>query len=465
METTGLRRTVLSPIIVLLGLALLVWTCDRLRPRPNLTILAEDIPTAHAIKKLVEEIQENDDLNYQAEFVLEPYGKMIQKANQDLASGTGVYDIILQYNTALATYVPKDWVYTLADIRSMFGNQLRNGRFPFENGLFQASWEEVGWYRQRLGGGMEDVPVAIPFAANTMFLAYNKELLGEPAAQERYREVYGTDLKPPTTWDDFYTIAEFFTDTEAGTWGLVLQGAPYFIYYEWANIAFSMGGGVMRKERGWQSDETTPLIISTPMTVNATKFYRSLSEFDASEDFFSTDAVVQRERFREGDVALALLWSDVAWDLVASGKFTERQAFGFVPIPGDVSMLAGGSYYINKQSRHPRAAMQLILDQLKPANQVKLMQNGLCSPVRSVYDEPGVIEHVPYADALKASLDRGVYMLEAGPDADAIIESLSDALQSLFRNPEMNVGDVLTNTEGEIAVQRRRIYDHLEQDQ
>lgn len=445
----------------LMGVAFLTWGCDAYNLKPTLTILAEDIPTAHAIKSLVEEEQGKGNLSYRAKFVLEPYGKMVQKANQDLAAGTGVYDIILQYNTALATYVPKGWVYTLSEVRQLFPDQLIAGRFPFEDDLFRASWEEVGWYRKDEPGGMTDVPVAIPFSANTMFLAYNRELMNDSENKDRFRQTYNRELAPPKTWAEFYDIAEFFTRPEEGTWGLVLQGAPYFIYYEWSNIAFSMGGGVMQKRRGWQSDEQTQLTISSPETVAATRYYRSLRRFDASEDFFSYDAVAQRERFSRGDVALAIMWSDVAWDLVASGLFTEHQPYGFAPIPGDVSMLAGGSYYINKKSRHPREAMTLILDQLDPAKQAKLMRHGLCSPVEAVYDVPSVRQNVPYADALRESLERGVYMLEAGPDADAIIESLSDSLQNLFRSPDLDVGDVLRNTEGEVAVQRRRIYEHL----
>ena len=171
--------------------------------------------------------------------------------------------------------------------------------------------------------------------------------------------------------------------------------------------------------------------------------------------------MAQRDRISRGDVALGLIWSDVAWDLVSSDEFVNRQTFGFAPIPGDVSMLAGGSYYINKKSKHPRAAMAMILDQLELSNQVELTSNGLCSALRPVYEEQALLDRVPYAEALEKSLDRGVYMLEAGPDADAIIEGVSDAIQRLVRSPDLDTQEVLSATEAEIAAQRRRIYDHL----
>src|SRR5260221_11694964 len=110
----------------------------------------------------------------------------------------------------------------------------------------------------------------------------------------------------------------------------------------------------MQKSRGWEGDEHTPLLLTDPKTIAATTFYLSLKQFTAG-DFFSVGANEQRELLRSGRVAMGILWSDYAYGLVSDAHRHDDQ-FGFVPRPGDISMLAGGSFFVNRRSRHIRDA-------------------------------------------------------------------------------------------------------------
>lgn len=426
-------------------------------PRPQLQILAEDIPTAGALKKL----------HLPAElailpptFVLEKYQTMTRKAYQDLANNTGVYDLILDYNTALAPFVRGHFVYNLDELKSMVASELRDGKFPFEDDLFQSAWREVGWYGEGADAATGQ-PVAIPFAANTMVLCYNRRFFENPQYKLEYRKKFKADLEPPQDWPTFYRLAEFFTRRDEGTYGLAMQGDPYFMYYEWANFAFSMGGGVMQKQHGWQGNELTPLILDSQQTVRATEFYLSLKPFNASTNFFATDAIRQRDEFmRKGNVAMAIMWTDVLHDLARSDG---GQIFGYAAIPGSVSMLAGGSYYFNRHGRNPKQAMRLVLHYMRKDVQEELLRNGLCSPLRSAYT-PDAIKRVAYADALRKSLDRGVYMLEAGPDAEVIINSIGKTLQELWTgNTGQSVSVALRTTQQDIANKRKDIFSKLRQ--
>lgn len=103
------------------------------------------------------------------------------------------------------------------------------------------------------------------------------------------------------------------------------------------------------------------------------------------------------------------------------------------------------------------------------SNQVKLLRLGLCSPRKSAYEDPDVLRDIPYVPALKQSLERGVYMLEAGPDADAIIVVISDTLQDLWQRQReadatltrKTIEKALRSAEQEITVQRREIFRQL----
>jgi len=448
---TPLGRIVSVAVILLSGT--LHTACNR---HPELQILAEDVPTAHALRAEAPAVPKTIVGGLTLHFSLDKYEVMTKKAYQDLANGSGVYDLILDYNTGLAPYVRNRYVYTLDDIKST--DSVKSMDFSFEKDLFRSAWEEVGWY----GEGQDATQgkaVAFPFAANTMVLCYNRRLFDDPVNQRQFRTRYKSDLRPPATWEELRRIAEFFTRPDHSTYGIAMQGDPYFIYYEWANVAYSMGGGVMKKRHGWQGDEFTPVILDSPETVRATEYYLALRRFNASPDFFATDAIKQRDEvMRKGNVAMAIMWSDVLFDLVRSDS---GATFGFVPIPGNVSMLAGGSFYVNRHSEHPTETMKLILYFLGKDLQMRLLRNGLCSPLRTAYTRE-VRDTIPYADALYNSLDRGVYMLEAGPDAEAVISIVGKTLQELWRDTSgLSVQSALRSAKREIEDKRGDIFKKL----
>lgn len=439
-------------ILALLGIIVVFVAVGYYFFRPKtvtIKVIGEDVPSVSALEDLSKRFAK--DSGIQVEFFKESYETLTQKADQDLANGTGLYDIILNYNTALSNYVRNGYIHSLKDLAPEFQDQ-----------LFEKPWKETSWYRKAgIGSGEDGEPVGIPFSANTMILAYNKPLFEDELNKSAYKKKYNADLTVPTDWDTFRQIAEFFTNSEKGTWGLVLQGAPVWIYYEWANFAYSMGGGIMKKKWGWSGDDTTPLIVASADTVNATKYYRSLQQYDvhaADHDFFTTDTKKQISRMRQGRVAMAIIWSDVAFDLVSKSN---RDIFGFAPIPGKKSMLAGGSYYVNNKTRHKDEAIRFIKYTLTKNTQKELAKQGLCPPTKEVYDDDDLKKSVPYISALKESLEHGVYMLEAGPESEALISLMSDALQTLFRDSNLSVDDVLKSTESEMAAKRREFYELL----
>ncbi len=391
-------------------------TLGNLQGLGPIRILAEDVPTTRAIREL------SSAYPYPIQFDLMPYDQMVQKANLDLTTGTGEYDIILQYNTALANYIENHYVVSLRELRKKFPDRLVDGIFPFEKELFQECWKEIGWFSEEA--------YVLPFSANTMILAYNKELFSDESYRKEYREKYQRDLEPPETWEEFKQIADFFHRPDQKIYGTCLQGAPNFTYYEWANFAYSMGNGIMQKTYGWEGNKKTPLLLTTPATVEATKVYLGLKQYDASDDFFKTDATTQIQILKNKKVALALVWSDVAYAL-AYENGNLLGTYDFCPIPGKVSMLAGGSFYINRQGKNVEAAIQFVLDQMDQEKQIALMQLGLCSPLQNVYEQDEV-KNIPYANALKTSLNRGIYMLEAGSDSQVIIDIMSNTLQKLM---------------------------------
>ncbi len=221
-------------------------------------------------------------------------------------------------------------------------------------------WKEVGWYyRQGTRSDEAIEPIGYPFAANTMLLVYNKHFFDDPALQRQYRIAYNADLRPAQRWDEFKHQADFFKKFSTAHCGVALEGkTDAWLYYEWMNFLFGYGGKVMDKKYGWQGNADTNLELNTPVAIEAATAYKALKP-DACGDFFNMDAPTQREALLSGNVPMAIMWSDYLFEL-AHGKAKKGSSFGYAPVPGGKSMIAGGSYYINKLSKHPDFAAQFI---------------------------------------------------------------------------------------------------------
>jgi ABC-type glycerol-3-phosphate transport system substrate-binding protein len=80
----------------------------------RLTVLGEKLSTTDAISELLPEFTRQTGI--EVNFVTDEYVAMDRKASDDLANRTAVYDVILQYNTALASYVQNRYVWSLDEL-------------------------------------------------------------------------------------------------------------------------------------------------------------------------------------------------------------------------------------------------------------------------------------------------------------------------------------------------------------
>lgn len=433
--------------IFALVLALLLSGCFGSKSTPKITIIGEDSSNLQAMEALKSIFEQR--YNIEVNFVRDPFDLALQKSNQDLANKTGQYDIICQYAASLAPFVSNNYVYTLDDMEKF----VPSTEVPrtFEKDFFPGVWRETGFYRRP--SDKEPTRVSYPFAATTMMLVYNKRLFNDPSLQQQFRDKYKRELLPPTTWDEYLLLAEFFTDPKQNRFGVVMEGAPGgYLYWEWCNYAYGMGGGVMKKEAGWEGDAATPILLDSEENVAATKLFLSLKKFNAG-DFFSTGSAEKREIFLSNNVAMSIMWSDYIPEML---KHSRAGEIGFAPIPGDKSMLGGATFFLNRSSKHPREATQYILSLMQRDIQVQLMQRGLASPFRSVY-EAEEVKNIPYSAALKGSLERGVYMIESGPDSQTVQDIITDKVQAMWRGA-VEVREGLQAAKSEIEVKRKMIF-------
>lgn len=420
--------------------------------KEKITIQGENSSNLQAMQKLKSEYEKRENINL--DFKPNAMEDAFNKANQDFANKTGLYDIVLQYNFSLSSFVKNDYVYKLDALKAKSSNV----KYSFENDLFQNVWKEVGYYYRNPKRPKDDSiePIAYPFSANTMILVYNKELFNDPNQKKAYFNKYNKELTVPRDMKTFKQVAEFFTQPEKDLKGVCLQGSTGgWLYYEFCNFLQNFGGKVMDKKQGWQGTANTRVLLDSPEAIKATQFYLSLKPYN-SGNFSTTDGVEQKNLIKKGKVAMGMIWSDYIWGLIdeGNGKFDKR--FGFAPGPGNKSMIAGGSFYINKQSKKSEAAFKYIQYLLEKESQVKLIKMGLCSPLKSAYDDVEA-KKIPYVTALKEALERADYMIEAGPDADMINNIITKYLQKAWNN-QLSVDNALNSAKTEIENERKNLY-------
>lgn len=429
---------------VVLGITMILSSCGN-----KLTILGEDSSNLQALETLKSTYERESGL--EISFRPNTFEDTWEKANQDFVNKTGLYDIVMEYNFSLSSYVRNQYIWNIADLMEMADVK----DISFEKDLFQNAWKEVGFYYKNPldpeNGQLQKV--GYPFATNTMILVYNKRMFEKQENKQNYRKKYGEELDVPRTWKQYRQIAEFFTTDK--TFGVCMQGAVgSWLYYEYCDFLYGMGASVFDKKYGWEGDKDTKITICSKEAEDATKLYLSMKKFNKGP-FFTVDATEQVKLIQEGDVAMGLVWSDYLYSFISSNKSSR---FGYAPIPGDKSPIAGGCFYVNKETKHPQESIRYILHIMKPETQVILTLKGLCSPFRSIYKNAEVQKTIPYAQALSESLERGTYMFEAGLESTRVSDIITNHIQRLWRGDNTDVKSILQQITIDIESARKEIY-------
>lgn len=448
-------KTVLQNLL-LTCLFLFLYACTGSdKPKDNaktkITIIGENASNMQALMALEKEYEKQNP-SIDLDFKPSTFDDAFNKSNQDFANGTGLYDIVMQYNFSLSSFVRNKYVHELDELLKKVPDSLKS----FEKDLFDNAWKEVGFYQDN--GSKNMVKVGYPFASNTMLLMYNKTMFENEKNKKAYKDKYKEDLVVPTSWEKFAQVAEFFTNPQDKTFGVCLEGATGgWLYYEFTNFLYNMGGKTSEKQYGWQGNADTKILLNTPEALKALKYYQKLKPFNAG-NWTNVEQAEQMKIMKEGKTAMAIVWSDVLFSNInENGKF--NNAFGFAPVIGNKSILAGGSFFINKKTKSPEKTMQYIIDVMQPKMQIELAKKGLCSANKKVYDNAEV-KSIPYADALKTSVERAGIFLEAGPDATMIAEKMTTYIQKCW-NDNLTPEKALEMMQKEIEAERAKIFKTL----
>lgn len=228
---------------------------------------------------------------------------------------------------------------------------------------------------------------AVPWYVDAGVLYYRKDLLAK------------YNRRVPVTWQELVITSALIAEREKGLYGFIWQGKQYeglvcnVLEYIWGN-----GGDVLRNSRP---------VINSHRNAEALRFMRSLIDTNRVTPPLVTNAMEEQTRiiFGSGRAVFMRNWP-YAWNIFQREGSLVRGNVGVAPLPSfpghaPASTLGGWQLGINRFSRHPEAAEQLVRFLTSPAAQKDLALTIGYKPSRkSLYKDPDLVREQPFLASL-----------------------------------------------------------------
>ena len=233
---------------------------------------------------------------------------------------------------------------------------------------------------------------ALPFSPSVQLLYYRKDLFDSTVLRRLYQEKYKCDLQPPANFTEFNRIAEFFTKKEnpnspvdygtsltLGSFGVA--GSEFMarylethknLYDEDGKVRLNGPEGNLAMQQLIELKELAPTHSNTWWT-------------DTAEDFAS------------GRLAMAILYSNYASDLIREGS-NISELIGCTLVPGQNPILGGASLGISKCSQHPQEALNFIKWLCSETISSAATLLGGVSPCKAAYQNYELVDSYPWLD-------------------------------------------------------------------
>jgi multiple sugar transport system substrate-binding protein len=155
-------------------------------------------------------------------FVELPYDSLYDRLNTELSSGNVSYDV-----AALDAIWLSAFGAGMAPLDDMFTDAVKEDLFPSLIEEAQVDGHFIG----------------MPAWTNAQILYYRADLFSDPEQQAAFSAEHGRELTPPTTWDEYLEVAEFFTQDTDGDGTVDLHGTDVkgAVETEWLSLVLQAG--------------------------------------------------------------------------------------------------------------------------------------------------------------------------------------------------------------------------------
>ena len=291
--------------------------------------------------------------------------------------------------------------------------------------------------------------IGVPFHDGPECLIYRKDLFENVDEKATYLREYGTELKPPETWEEFARVAKFFNRPEQKLYGTIFALFPdgHNNVFDFAIQVWSRGGSLVDKDGN--------ITVYSPEAVSAMEFYRNiLNQPFLHPECRDFDSISSGWAFAGGEAALMVNWFGFAALCETDEKSKIRGCVDITSIPhaencsDPVSLCVYYTWSISSRSSRKKEAYEYILNATTKENDVKLTIGGSIGCRKSTWIDSGVNKLIPYYNRMDDVLGYAKTLPRVPNWHDVSV--LIDRLVLDVLNTEKPVEDILKQAQQEI---------------
>lgn len=362
-----------------------------------------------AIKLVLPDFQKEFGIKLNLDSI--PYNALQQKVFAELAGKSSHYDIIIvdtPWMPALTKQIEPLSPYLRN--KSLSGSDLALDDFITKVFFDTAVYNRDKSYRQFPNPTANDLAAikgkgfdvfGLPIQANALTMSYRKDLFNSAKEKAAFKQQTGKELKVPATWDEFVTVAKFFTRPDKRLYGTTLMaGAGDWSTDDFKSLLAAFGGD------GHMVTDKFGLNFAGPAGVKALTFYQDLIRkhkvTPPGTTAASWDTVTQT--FASGLTAMSMNYHS---------NFKGPIDYALVP-----KGLARGPHFgtwmlsLNKFGKNKEWAYRALVWFTAADQQTRMLQTQLHPTRKSVYkkaaSDPSLKKFGNFYDVLGKSLAAGV---------------------------------------------------------
>jgi multiple sugar transport system substrate-binding protein len=293
-------------------------------------------------------------------------------------------------------HVVTDWLYEAWTSDSLENLQPYIAQNPPEN-------YPLGWSSSLLGMQQFGEAIAgLPFHDGPECLIYRKDLFTDSQEIKRFHELHGKPLQPPTTWDDFKTIAQFFHRPEDNLYGTVFAGLPdgHNTVFDFCLQLWTRGGNL--------TDKNGLININTQAASEGLTFYRDIlrDKQAVHPQTMQYESVQAGMAFARGEAAMMVNWFGFASMCEVIDESQVKNKVDITNIPytegnESASLNVYWLYTIGSGSKHKQLAYDFIRYATSARNDKLLTLEGGIGCRISTWVDGGINAIIPYYHKLE----------------------------------------------------------------
>jgi len=248
---------------------------------------------------------------------------------------------------------------------------------------------------------------ALPAMGDAVAFTYRKDWFARPDLQAEFKQKFGHDLAPPTTWDEFKQVGQFFQNRVID--GKKVYGAA--LYTERGSEGITMGVTNTMYAYGMEYDNPKKPydmkgFINGPGAVKGLQVFKDLYDCCTPPGHSNAYMTENLDAYKSGQVAMQMnfiaFFPGISKDPLVGG---EKK--GFFPIPkGDkhLAQLGGEGISVVKYSDKKDLALEYLKWFAQPTIQKKWWDGGGFTCHTAILNAPGFDKSTPYAKVFLDSM-------------------------------------------------------------